>query len=78
MPGARESWAFLPIVFESAAERDPHMDWTHVAVVIRMNPRRRIRACSRSSEDPETAEDVIIDEAAPEAYLIGELLDTGA
>jgi hypothetical protein len=44
VPGARESWEHLPIVFEHKDERDPDMDWTSAAVVIRNEPHRRILA----------------------------------
>ena len=56
VPGARESWASLPIVFEHAYEGDPEMDWTHAAVVIRHDPSPTHPAWSRSSEGPGMAE----------------------
>lgn len=38
VPGAREAWKSLPIVFESKDERDPDADWNHWAVVVRNEP----------------------------------------
>jgi hypothetical protein len=75
VPGARESWGSLPIVFESVYERDQSMDWTHAAVVIRNEPSPShpglLQVIARSGDGRE----VIVDEAAREAYRIGELVD---
>jgi hypothetical protein len=77
VPGARESWESLPIVFEHASERDPAMDWTDAAVVIRNEP---------SPSDPDLVQvvgragdgrEVIVEEASPDGYRIGELVDIG-
>lgn len=38
VPGARESWKSLPIVFESRDERDPYANWNDCAVVVRNEP----------------------------------------
>lgn len=77
VPGARESWRCLPIVFENKDERDPSMDWTNAAVVIRNEPSPShpglIRVVGRSGEGRE----VIVEEASPEGYVIGELVATG-
>jgi hypothetical protein len=77
VPGARESWKSLPIVFEHKDERDPDMDWTYAAVVIRNEPSRsyagRVQVVGRSGDGRE----LIIEEASPEGYVIGDLVATG-
>ena len=77
VPGARESWESLPIVFEQQDERDPDMDWTDAAVVIRNEPSPAhpgmIQVVGRTGDGRE----VIVDEASAPGYVIGELVDTG-
>lgn len=75
MPSARESWRSLPLVFEQPEERDPEMDWSSVAVAVRNEPSSShpglIRAIGRCGDGRE----VIVEEACPEGYVIGELVD---
>jgi hypothetical protein len=77
VPGARESWESLPIAFEHKVERDPYMDWTNAAVVIRNEPSQShpgfVQVVGMSGDGRE----VIVEEASPEGYVIGELVATG-
>jgi hypothetical protein len=74
VPGARESWHSLPIVFEDKAERDPQTDWANAAVVTRNEPSSShpglIQVVGRTGDGRE----VIVDHAAPSRYIIGELV----
>lgn len=76
VPGARESWRSLPLVFEQPEERDPEMDWSSAAVVVRneSSPSQPdlVRVIGRSGDGRE----VIVEEACPDGYMIGELVDT--
>jgi hypothetical protein len=75
--GARESWRSLPIIFEQPEERDSGMDWRSAAVVVRNEAAPShpglVRVIGRSGDGRE----VIVEEACPEGYVIGALVDTG-
>jgi hypothetical protein len=76
VPGARESWNSLPLIFEQPEERDPAMDWSSAAVVVRNEPSPShpglVRVVGRSGDGRE----VIVEEACADGYVIGELVDT--
>jgi hypothetical protein len=76
VPGARESWNSLPLVFEQPEERDPAMDWSSAVVVVRNEPSPSdpglVRVVGRSGGGRE----VIIEQACPDGYVIGALVDT--
>jgi hypothetical protein len=76
VPGARESRESLPIVFEHPNERDPEMDWTNAAVIVRNEPSPSHPGLVQVIGRRGGGREVIVDEASSQRYVIGELVDT--
>jgi hypothetical protein len=74
VPGARESWESLPLIFEQPIEREPDDEWNHMAVIVRKEPSPSnldwvvVVGASRDGAE------VVVDHG-PDGYTIGEIVD---